>query len=875
MAVISAFLVLKDAGVMAKKERAWLPPMVLRASTVVRVPEPVLFYGAISSSTLTYRFGGAKQISHTGGMGSTTTELVPLNNFELFSKSRGEWLDRPLSSLVGRGPRARYNRCQCTDEECLNDYCSDMFMTILPNGNLILMGGDSCTEKDEGAGKYENWCKRKSASERESYFLNDLWEFQVDRMSWVQHYEFTPFGKVQGIVAVGYKVYVQSSSQRTQTGLYESSQTQVWECDTTSTPICTLYGVDGLEFGNSGHENLNSNLFTSGGMMMVGSEGPIPDCCQDSLFEREMSCITSLIDCSAFEGLKVNVQDGWAEQVGEVNILGAEFADLAKSTGAKFVVVEGMAVLIGGMQDDRIWTGIMGTIAFDSNDAVWKRLTVIDAPSQLHNFIAVTQLGVDAFVFGGVNVGLNGRVYHIEELELETDCPNAVCPEAVMNARDEMWKLTINVASRSGVWTSIAKGSPWPPARYGHGLSVYGPDTLLMFGGSSGQPSQQPDQPRNDLWKFTVSTESWQELSSIGPVPSPRRFFGFAVLDGSAYVVGGECDGRAVDEVWTWNGLRWSMIDSARPSARALPAVTVGAGKIWLYGGTKASFTSGEDFLSDLWSFDPLTRKWTESSASEREEAEGVKNSPSPRIAPAFVSVGRYGLLVGGSCADSCQRFMTAEEKKWHPAIWRVPIGAEDVFPTQMIEFLFVYDQDLLRFGPQSAPRPMDITLCSTDGLPCALSVGDSQDLAFGSSITCSASVGCQHIHLSNVNLACSADRPSDKPPFQVSGDGAFFNIKNSVISNCVTASDGGFMRTYDRAIVSVKTSTFTGCSSGGKGGVLCARGAFLTVEDSVFRFSQSTAGGAIFASSLSVYPNPAVAFSGCFLCVSGSCVIR
>ena len=189
--------------------------------------------------------------------------------------------------------------------------------------------------------------------------------------------------------------------------------------------------------------------------MMVGSEGPIPDCCQDSL----ASCFTSLIDCSAFEGLKVNVQDGWAEQVGEVNILGAEFADLAKSTGAKFVVVEGMAVLIGGMQDDRIWTGIMGTIAFDSNDAVWKRLTVIDAPSQLHNFIAVTQLGVDAFVFGGVNVGLNGRVYHIEELELETDCPNAVCPEAVMNARDEMWKLTINVASRSGVWTSIVKGS--------------------------------------------------------------------------------------------------------------------------------------------------------------------------------------------------------------------------------------------------------------------------------------------------------------------------------------------------------------------------------------------------------------------------------
>ena len=206
--------------------------------------------------------------------------------------------------------------------------------------------------------------------------------------------------------------------------------------------------------------------------------------------------------------------------------------------------------------------------------------------------------------------------------------------------------------------------------------------------------------------------------------------------------------------------------------------------------------------------------------------------------------------------------------------IWRVPIGGETVFPTQKPEFVFVYDQDVLAFGPESATNPMDVTLCTPAGnaiLPCALNIKDGEDLAFKTSITCSWEMGCQGVSISNVKLACSADRPSDKPAFQVSGDGAYLDIKDSVISDCVTAPDGGFMRAYDQAIVSVKASTFTGCSSGGKGGVLCARGAFLTVEDSVFRSSQSTSGGAIFASSLSVYPSPAVAFSGCSLCVAGS----
>jgi hypothetical protein len=211
---------------------------------------------------------------------------------------------------------------------------------------------------------------------------------------------------------------------------------------------------------------------------------------------------------------------------------------------AKFAVVEGVAVIIHST--------LPGTRAFDANAAEWISLTVSGATPVPRYHCAVATLGVRVYVFGGL-------VY------TQTYTPSDQVGAWNFEGRtgsDEMRKLTLNVASKSGVWTSIPKASPWPAARYGHGFSAFGADTLLLFGGLAGS------ELKNDLWMFTVSSESWQELSPAAPAPSPRRFFGFAVVDGAAFVVGGDVSASAtetsqccvatsaVDDVWAWDGLR-------------------------------------------------------------------------------------------------------------------------------------------------------------------------------------------------------------------------------------------------------------------------------------------------------------------------------
>jgi len=108
-----------------------------------------------------------------------------------------------------------------------------MFVAILSNGNVIVMGGDSCV--DSAGGK----CKELSSTSRRPYFRYDLWEFQAATLTWVrnsrphnsrryrtcsctavgtslhlqvQHYDFTPFGKVSAISTVGNKVGFRSLS---------------------------------------------------------------------------------------------------------------------------------------------------------------------------------------------------------------------------------------------------------------------------------------------------------------------------------------------------------------------------------------------------------------------------------------------------------------------------------------------------------------------------------------------------------------------------------------------------------------------------------------------------------------------------------------
>jgi hypothetical protein len=60
--------------------------------------------------------------------------------------------------------------------------CADMFGAILANGNVIVMGGDSCVDSLAGFR-----CDELPSTSRRPQFRYDLWEFQAATLAWVSN----------------------------------------------------------------------------------------------------------------------------------------------------------------------------------------------------------------------------------------------------------------------------------------------------------------------------------------------------------------------------------------------------------------------------------------------------------------------------------------------------------------------------------------------------------------------------------------------------------------------------------------------------------------------------------------------------------------
>ncbi len=63
-------------------------------------------------------------------------------------------------------------------------------------------------------------------------------------------------------------------------------------------------------------------------------------------------------------------------------------------------------------------------------------------------------------------------------------------------------------------WRQV--GATQPPPRWGH-VSVFDParNRVLIFGGQGYGTNY------NDVWAFSLTTETWQQISTVNP-PSPR-----------------------------------------------------------------------------------------------------------------------------------------------------------------------------------------------------------------------------------------------------------------------------------------------------------------------------------------------------------------
>ena len=164
-------------------------------------------------------------------------------------------------------------------------------------------------------------------------------------------------------------------------------------------------------------------------------------------------------------------------------------------------------------------------------------------------------------------------------------------------------------------WAQLAPAAPLPPARRDHSLVTDGA-SVYLFGG-------QANEPRGDLWVYSIADNAWTNATIEG---GPGARFGHnAVWDTNRsrmIVFGGQASNAFFNDVWEYAPAegRWfqAKVGTEAPS----PAPRYGAaGAIDSAGALVVShgFTDQGRF-SDSWRYDPANATWADITPADTEE---------------------------------------------------------------------------------------------------------------------------------------------------------------------------------------------------------------------------------------------------------------
>lgn len=149
-------------------------------------------------------------------------------------------------------------------------------------------------------------------------------------------------------------------------------------------------------------------------------------------------------------------------------------------------------------------------------------------------------------------------------------------------------------------WEFMSPERP-PDPGFGHTLSKYAPDKILLFAGRSGQVL------KNDLHRFTRNNpEVWNKIDVPGFSPPPRYDHAVWVFNGKMYVFGGMGSTQPLHDLWRYDpeGNIWEELlpGPIRPSPRYGHATEVTEdGSVYISGGIDAAGNR----LIDLWIMNP------------------------------------------------------------------------------------------------------------------------------------------------------------------------------------------------------------------------------------------------------------------------------
>lgn len=200
-----------------------------------------------------------------------------------------------------------------------------------------------------------------------------------------------------------------------------------------------------------------------------------------------------------------------------------------------------------------------------------------------------------------------------------------------------------------GRWDVISDGSTGPVNIGAHSMVARANGAsctvnLYVFGGflESYDPSNYTFY--SDLWNFKVQARKWTKIVS-SPSPAARAFHGAADAGGKMFVFGGLTYTTSFfitalyGDLWAfdYSSNSWSNITVAGgPSPRGDMRLTYMNGKLYVFAGVINGFFT---MVNDLWSFDIVTRVWTQLLAN------GAAGSPSARITYQMVAIPEEDVL--------------------------------------------------------------------------------------------------------------------------------------------------------------------------------------------------------------------------------------
>ncbi|OMJ68569.1 hypothetical protein SteCoe_33937 [Stentor coeruleus] len=168
---------------------------------------------------------------------------------------------------------------------------------------------------------------------------------------------------------------------------------------------------------------------------------------------------------------------------------------------------------------------------------------------------------------------------------------------------DSLNALTL-VNSTKGTYEIISNNYESPHARM-HSSLILIENCLYLFGG------QDHDIFYNDLWKFYVGSQVWEEVKNYANAPSARSMHAASFVGFRIFLFGGK-NTHFLGDLYEYNSFSdiWKLIHpggSNSPSARAGACAEFFNQSIFIYGGI------GErGLLNDLWKFDLKKNEYTQ-----------------------------------------------------------------------------------------------------------------------------------------------------------------------------------------------------------------------------------------------------------------------